>query len=356
MSDKRRWPLTHMIHDINHTQTNRSAFVIHSAPSITIINSYTLGTKLTDLTGGIYRIVLGSTIYFFDLYKTLTGDDYLEIDNYDNAFMVVDSVRYPIILYKNVTSTVSSYKSYSISNTVNNWFDTLIVSGYTSQSGTGNIDSPVSIKSTTSLSFTVGKTGSKTEEYTINLRNYIKSLPNNYTDICIINSELQKYHIMTVVGRTIFSGYENWVELTDYSSDDYSVFFYANSNVKLASSNNNMRCSHLPIANASDIISRTISANCIATSNVSSIGNGFLIGISTSLLDYVSNESHESHFKDWLNGIFTSGNAMVVEYPLATVENREFLIEEYHIPTYFGGTDITINTTGCNLSYFYKSL
>ena len=348
------FPLTHQIHNMNHTQTRKVA-VISNAHNIdnNIINTLETNESNTfrNLNAGIYKININGKTYVFNLYYTLMIIDYLRIESVDKAYCSHNMKRYPIKLYE-LIGYVDTNKSfeYELNKTINSYVDVLIIDGITTVSGTPSIGNPAEIVSISTVKFnTSNEDESKKEELKIYLKNNIKSLPNGVKDLFVLDSDLQNHHIIHRIGRTLFSGNEDWKLLENLSNSRFSVFFCPNDNARLENTSNNINCSHFPCVNGSTLINQSTGYDCIST-GYGEYGNGFLVKIST---NYV--EQDVDKFKVWLNERFLSDKPIVVEYALENYRYKTILLDEYHIKTFYPFTKLSVSGDH-NISYFYKCL
>ena len=349
-------PILHQIHRLNHTQYRRvctlsSAHTV--GQSITKQLTYSKDTPITNLNAGIYTVTINGKTYVFDLFKTLSANDKLVIHDIHNAYIIVNTEKFMINLYELIGRN-SAGESYQINNTVNDAIDILMIDGFTDlifSDGTTeqSIDHPAGIRSISSVKLKSSNGSGKSEVLDILLKNNIKSLPNGIKDTFILNAEQQYHHIIFRIGRTILSGNEKWEIMSSMSTNAYTVFKCADSNVKLENSATNLNCSHFVTKQGSELIKTANSYNGIATS-YGSYGNGFLLKIST---DIVPADLEE--LKRFLTHRLLSDNPVIVEYPLASFRYKSVLLDEYHIKTFYPSTIFSIDGN-YDISYFYKSI
>lgn len=345
-------PLTHLIHSNNHTQTARVC---------TIDSNHSMGQSIAkelnitsnnmifnNLNPGIYCANFNGEKYYFDLYIAVLDMDELYIVNKNTAYASVDGLKYPINLYKKISSNLDS----PINNTVNDTIDMIVIDGMS----TKILDEPnySLLRSMSGFRICTGDSPIiKDDGYLdIYLKNNVKSLPNGVKDTFILNSEQQQHHLIYRIGRRVLSGSENLDFLENLSDKDYNVFFLSDSNVKLENSYNNLTCSHFDNIKSSDLINKNNKITGIAT-GFGSYGNGFFIKVPTNLVEFNVEDPARS-FKDWLFNELQSNRPFIIEYSLEEFRYRTVYLDEYHINTYYPKTYIGLNNF-YNISVFYKA-
>lgn len=341
-----KW-LTHLIHDMNHSQILRSCTLNSNNIGKSIINlAYNSSGIYTNLNPGIYRITINNVQYCFDLYIPIKGDSILYIKNIYNAYAAVLTNIYPIILYKVLSSNSDNINK--LNNTINDYIDMIVMDGITEiQTDEYNITD--NLKKLVSISNISIKTSSK--QINIELKEDIKSLPNNICDTLILNAELYNYHLILRVGKKYFTGEENWQYIK--SGEHSHLFFLEDSSIKFENSNNNMISSHFSTNYYTTIISNDFNYdNGIATSHDNTYSNGIFVRVPKDLIDsYYKEES----FKKWISNQLLAKRPFIIEYPLSNYIYKTYLLDEYHIYTTYPTTLIEIDNK-YNISYFYKTL
>ena len=406
-------PITHIIHNNNHTQTNRVCTINirrHNATYIEFDNNAG-GIVLNDVKPGLYYTIINEVEYFFDLYITVNRFGSLIINNPYWAYAYVNDKRYPIILYRNVIT--NNGNEITLQGTVSNKLDMIVIDGKTitlpnKKSDISEIMASIPnngiIKSSTFHSQWVGSledlqtdndvwdnielmdmeyyenSSNNIRPYEIRsisgfkiitnnsaiinendyldilLKNNIKSLPNGTKDTFILNMYQQQHHLIYRIGRRIFTGNESWEYLEIGSNSQYYLFYLKDNNVKLQNSNTNMICSHFDCVQCSLLINSTTNKSGICSS-YGNMNNGFIIKIPAQYLDsQIASNSKISAFKNWLSNELKNEDPFIVEYELSSIKYKTVLLDEYHIDTYYPNTFIKVNNDDYDVSYFYKSL
>lgn len=370
--------LTSIIHDNNHTQTIRVCKINSNNIGKSIINiSYNSNGIYNNLYPGIYLITIGSTVYCFDLYVPIQGSSTLYIKSPYNAYAVVVTEKYPIILYK-VTSSVNDSIT-ELDNTVNDYISMIVMDGLseikiidddnTIISNNSEITSYKDSDYNTygSLDFIVLDASSTTEqkklvsisnilikttagEINIPLKDSIKSLPNGVCDTFILNAEQYQYHLILKTAVKLFTGTEDWQYIK--SNDASYLFFLEDSTVKFENSNNNMTCSHFSTVTCNSLIANNCNESGISTS-YGSYENGIFVRIFKDDIEY--NGDILKSFKKWINNQLIYKTPFMVQYPLSNYIYKTYLLDEYHIHTVYPKTNIEIDDN-YDISYFYKAL
>lgn len=407
-------PLTHIIHNNNHTQTNRVCTINIRRHNATYIefDTESYRTVVHDIKPGFYYTIIDGIEYFFDLYVAVNRFESLIIYNPYWAYAKVGGKYYPIILYRNVIT--NNGNAITLEGTVNDKLDMIVIDGKTITLPSKRADiteimaaqpKDGHIKSSTFQSEWVGSLNDlKTDnviwdnlelldmeyyeemsnnlrpfeirsisgfkiitnnEYTedendyldILLKNNVKSLPNGTKDTFILNMNQQQHHLIYRVGRKIFTGNEDWKYIEIGSNEDYCLFFLQDNNVKLINSATNMICSHFNCIQSASLINSTTKSAGVCSSYDTNMGNGFIIKIPKIYLNASISEADKVRsFKQWLLQELKNEDPFIIEYELDKPRYRTVLLDEYHVDTYYPNTFIKVNNDEYDVSYFYKSL
>ena len=407
-------PLTHIIHNNNHTQTNRVCTINirrHNAIYIEF-DSSSYRTVIHDIPPGFYYTIIDGIEYFFDLYVAVNRFESLIIYNPYRAYANVGGKHYPIILYRNVIT--NNGNAITLEGTVNNKLDMIVIDGKTitlpnkraditeimaAQPKNGIIESstfqsewvgslddleadniiwndlelldveyykdisnslrPFEIRSISGFKIITNNeyTEDENDYLDILLKNNIKSLPNGIKDTFILNMNQQQHHLIYRIGRKIFTGNEDWKFIEIGSNKDYYLFFLKDSNVKLVNSATNMICSHFNCIQSASLINSSTKNAGICSSYDANMGNGFIIKIPKLYLGTNINGANKViKFKHWLSQELKNEDPFIIEYELNKPRYKTVLLDEYHIDTYYPNTFIKVNNDNYDVSYFYKSL
>lgn len=397
---------TSLIHHTNHTQTIRVCN-ISSNHAITDLGDGP--SSFNNLNPGIYSVTINNDQYYFDLYITVSRFDKLVIKSPYNSYAKVSGKKYRIILYKKESS--NSNNELLLRNTVNDYFDLIVVSGHTIckpaeygdlndllavipndknidsyleqlyQDGTLSVleqyntilrDIIVSINETTidssgiiendyfdirsisnlKISTSINE---NTESASMNiiLKNNIKSLPNGTKDLFILNSELQVSHFIYRVGRKILSGGEDWKLIEELSNEFSYLFWFKDDNIKSEDSSNNLNSSRLSCINYSILVDRNYINSGICT-GYGEYANGILLRLPKTFIT-TEPEGAVQFLRDWLFSELRESRPFIVEYPNVTEKYKTVYLEEYHVNTFYPSTYVNLDEN-YDVSYFYKAL
>ncbi len=359
------WNATELVHRNNHIQYSKECNIsTNHILNREIVDRLVFepSERYQDLYPGVYVTEINGEDYYFDIPFYVNGTtDYLSIKNPFDTSLRISVQYYTCYLYKKAGS--NNGQQVTLNSTVNDSLDMVIISGHTVM-GIQSLNNPTDIRSISNIKLHSGYNSttdmdSINEPLTINLKNNIKSLPNGVKDTFCLDSSTQRYHITFRIGRDIYSGNENWQYLRSYSNDDYKVFFTANKYAKFENSDNNINCSHLECMRASTVLNTMYPVIGIATSYLSTLGNGIIIKVPTSIFGVIDEDDVDSMWvrkiNEFLFNEFTTSTPFIVEYALDTPIYKFELLDEYHIHTYYPHTNISLDGD-YDISYFYKAI
>lgn len=344
-------PNTALVHFNNHTQTFRgcSMYPTHIVgDGITRSLSVTATNVFTNLSPGIYEVIIGDDIYYFDLYIAVGPYDKLKINNPYDVYAIVGLHKYPILLYQKEQIHADN-SVVKLNNTVNDFLSMILITGK-------SVKANSTLSSISKITIGTNSTNLVPDTYSeIDLKNNIKALPSGISDYFILNAEQQQCHIIYNIGRKVFTGGEDWQFIPESSGNTY-LYYLHDESCKISNNGNDVLCSMLPSHNGSDMIP---SGGVDASSNGICLGNseenqGFYIRILKALIE-ADPEDMVRPFRNKLFGMLTDGTPAITEYALSESRYRTVLIDEYHIDTFYNTTFVSTNETK-RVSYFYKTL
>lgn len=341
-----------LIHTLNHTQTNRFCDLHTDHVNLIKTLDYTIGERIYDLKAGLYKIIFDENEYIIDIYFDLNNGDFLLINSkYDIALYMASSTPYNIIPYKinSIENVVSLYNIESINDNI----DIIMVAGKTTYTGNPSLENPAAINRIPSINI---KTKYETESNSLNIpfKHTLGNLPNGIRDYVIINADQLIAHEIINTSREVLSGGLNWQYKEEYSNSEYYVFFTEYKNIKSNNTANSIRCSHFESVSCDKLLDESIKKNCIATS-YDSYGNGIWIKIAASVLDIHGNKDFAVEMKKWIFTQAVSNNPIYIEYQISDTIYNTFLIDEYHVKTWYPNTTVTLDDN-YEFSIFYKAL
>ena len=295
--------------------------------------------EYANLNPGMYKVNINGTLYALLIHDTLSGSDKLTITNNKNAYAIVDNKRYNLILYKINEAKEIQSAGYVMNHSINDSIDLLVIDGLTkfnpingttsisdinfSNYGTFNFISMLNIKVS-------NKTG-KYEQYVFNLKNYIKSIKYRSTQICdTVYLEAYKNKVLFIfrTGRLIFTGYETFELLPEYSNDYSFVFRFNNTLVK---ENAIINCSHIKYIEWDKLVDRNYYNSGICA-GIEGQPKGFYFKINKN--DFYDIES----FKGNLGKL-----GLTVLYELAQPSYKHIPLSNYKINTFYNTSWIAVN-------------
>lgn len=186
----------------------------------------------------------------------------------------------------------------------------------------------------------------------LELKNCIRNLPNSVHDTLIINAEQQICQVIHRIAKRIFIGSDNW---TYVSSNSKTVLFSLNDDTIKQENNDlanyNIRCSHFICNKCSTLVDENYETIGIATM-YGDYGNGIFVRVPINIIDM--NDKVNS-FNKWIINELYNGRIFMIEYELTKPIYKTYLLDEYHIKTFYPITNIN-NMNDYDISYCYKSL
>lgn len=124
-------PITNIIHSTNHTQTKRVCSINNNINYTTL--SPTSNMEYSNLSPGLYSIIINNVTYYFDLYIAvgISDKEKLIIKSPHNAYVLLRDSKHMINLYEKINNNSSN--EVSLDNTVNSTIDMIVVNGKTIQ-------------------------------------------------------------------------------------------------------------------------------------------------------------------------------------------------------------------------------
>lgn len=368
-----------MIHKNNHVHTSREGYMLkEDIDEIKEVQYNGEGTILTNLSQGMYKININGTMYVFLLHDALVGSDRVIINNEDDYKLYVALKRRPFYIYKVNEATEIARYGYEMLHTVNDKLDLFVMDGYTrfkENKLMWDLDHPRKIEFTSTYNIQITDSKGKYTDYIFNTKSYLKSISVDNIkahDICdriYVEGALNRALILFKLGRIVFSGYEPFEKVNEYSDNFVSVYRYAN---KMVKPNSHLRCTHLPAVSWEEMIDISYQENCICA-GIDESTQGFYIKVKKSeypdweslknkfLYWYLAREetikplrveeyeefkektNHGITLIDYLNINPPIATPVSVEYELTNQEWRQIAIENYKIPTYFNTTYMIIS-------------
>lgn len=211
------------------------------------------------------------------------------------------------------------------------------------------------IRSLTNIVITTSDSNNENSQQTIiELKHPIRSLPNRCCDTLIIDGEQEICNLIYKVGKKVCIGNDNWIYV---SHNDQSVLFKLyDDTVSLSNGYNqygyNMRCSHFIFRERSTLIANDYKISGISNMDTNDDGNGgFYLRVPLKIIDL--NDKVNSLNRWILNELYNK-KYFVIEYELQYPIYKKFLIDNYHIKTFYPET--YINTINIPITYCYKSI
>lgn len=202
----------------------------------------------SNLEPGAYIANVNGIPLTFILYEHITGPDELIIKSRNNIFSIHNLVKHKIIPY--VLNTDLEYYEYGqkLTRAVHDTLEVFVTTGHTEYTDPINIDNPGNINMTDRLYVRTMDRNNSFIYSDINLKSPINSISDTIRDVVYVDRYLNKTLYKFNVGRLIFSGEEQWVQL------DKGVFYYASTEPSAYSI---VKSSHFKSIEYNDIISTT---------------------------------------------------------------------------------------------------
>lgn len=192
----------------------------------------------------------------------------------------------------------------------------------------------------------------KNNSIVLELKKYIKSLPNSIHDTLIINAEQQICQTIHRISKKIFLGNDNWNYVS--SNNKTVLFSLSDNNIKQEDSNSiyyNMRCSHFVCNKCNILIDEDYKVTGIS-SMCGNYGNGIFVRVPIEIIDM---DDKINSFNNWIRDELYNGRMFIIEYELSQPIYKTYLLDEYHVKTFYPITNIN-NINNYDISYGYKSL
>lgn len=338
-----------LVHGINSFNPVRYC-EIHNAHTLKSL-SFTYGKAIYNLDAGLYKINIDGVDYVFDLYYKLVDGDFIVINNANDIKLYRSLTYHTIIPYK-LKTIKSIVGSNTLQNTINSTVDCIAIDASTKYSGYPSMNNPMDINRIVSMNIKTSS-GNNSDSLKINFKGTFGSLPNGVHDSIIINPEVMIMHNIINTHKEVLSGGMEWEYKKNLSDSKYYVFFAKNNNMKLINSADAIRSSHFEAVACSTLISKSTQKNCISLSS-SPYNNGIWVKIAASILDIHGDKDFAQEFQKWLLTKSVSNNPIYVEYQLQNTSYSMSLIDEYHVKTFQGNTNISVEDN-IPFSVFYKS-
>lgn len=344
-------PVTHMIHNANHTRFSRKAVVSHPSYLIKHPGSIRLPKKFRNLKAGIHQVHFEKypdKTFVFNLYCDMGATELITIDNPNYANLVTGIGVYPILLYEREYPKDAKI----VNNTINEYFNVLAISGRTIIDYTGpvNIYSPCKLTPITALHVeTKNEDESDHQIRTFNLHHELRSLPNITRDLFVIDAENERAYILYKVGHTNITGLEEITRVETFCNPKYSVYFIKDERVVKTDDPKALACTHFESIKYDKFRQLEFNQNAICISYDDWRGNGFYIKISNDIAPTTEK------FIKFINDDLFKENKLEVMYPLLNPYQANVLLDDYHVKTFFNKTKILVNEIEGPLTYFYKS-
>lgn len=339
---------TKLLHQYNHLKP-RAVCVVHKdhLPFIKQLN-YTLNEPVFNLDAGLYRLEINGVSYIIDVYYKLINGDFIMVHNEHDIRMCYNVVERPIIPYK-LLSTPDMPKVYTMENVMNGAVDMIMVTGK-STFVSGTVSNPGTADRITGLHIKTSN-GNDYQISDIPLKNTIGNLPNGATDFTIIDTARLISHDGLFTTREILSGTRAWELLEDLSDESYYVFYADHNNVKPSNNPNSLRCTHFESVTYDTLVNKSTKKNCICCDPKKS---GIYVKLDTKILDIHGEKKIVDEFSKWILNQAVGNYPIYIEYELNRPYYNTFLIDEYHLKTWYKTT--TIEEESNKLSVFYKTI
>lgn len=313
----------------------------------------------------INGLLLEDTIFYYpknDNYQILSYDSLFEQELQNN--MILNN----FIITNNILEDSSSLQNNTIllndivlimnentNNLDNNYDSAYDIDFIELDHGTTNKDDSYSIRAIRSINKIELETSDQngnTNIIYLELKNCIRNLPNSAHDTLIINAEQQICQAIHRIAKRIFIGSDNW---TYVSSNSKTVLFSLNDDTIKQENNDltnyNIRCSHFICNRCSTLVDENYETIGIATM-YGDYGNGIFVRVPINIIDM--NDKVNS-FNKWITNELYNGRIFMIEYELTEPIYKTYLLDEYHIKTFYPITNIN-NMNDYDISYCYKSL
>lgn len=339
--------ITNIIHNNNHIRTNYNFFINNSN---IIKNKYiNLENNKThiyrDIEPGLYKLSFENddNEYIIDIFHPINTKGQRIVINNKN------DIQYRTVCGCTNLRLYRIMESDAINNSINSFFDIIAFEGNSHRNSSNyNINNPSKIYSINNTS--LHSYGNNKEDYLyIDFRHEIRSLPNNISDVCILDAEQNKAYIIRSVGHMQLSGNdENIIEIPTLETSTCKVFFVENKLAKFIDSKDALLCSCLDSVSYSDIIKKEYNNNAVALSNDYKFRHeGFYFKINKNIAPTLS------AFKSIINNNYTSNSPIEILYPLIIRDYLPLILDKYRLKTYFNHTELI---TDSNVSYGYKTI
>ena len=232
------------IHKYNHIETSETAFVSNDDLQYYVIlhNQYTVNGRLIKIQGPLEFGVYYFNSHLFLLDIDIGEDEYIEYirDTYLIHVVRSNGSRHCLKIFNiynlDFDRTSNEVHTGKLQYTVNTEVDKILITGNTDiiidTGSTQSPDYPGVLKSTTTIVLNSSSIINKDlkDEFTIRLKNGLKSLPCGVGDILIVDNINNKSYRINKVGRLLITGNEGtgWhhvPELHSNGASGYSTYF-----------------------------------------------------------------------------------------------------------------------------------
>jgi hypothetical protein len=362
--------MTGIIHSINHNRfyrvcnLDRTHYEDQSLIKQLVLDPTIDHNAFYGLTAGLYKINFGPDEYIMDLPISLYNHEYLFIDSPFQAYTTGRALDIHVNLYKLIGLHDLS-DQYTIEDTLNNHMDMVFINGRTIMPDREpTFDNPVEFVSIDDPVYKCVGTDGEESELTINLREPLRSMNNGLKDLMVVNSDIERHHIVAKIGRSIMAASDPFEYLEDYSTDDIAVIYGQNYNVAYGNDPGNIRCTHFKSLSCDDIINTNKTEDGISTvdqefAHYRGLANGYLIKIHKDKLPHIGTADTVQGFSHMFTILIArtfNTTPVSVEYVLNNYSRRVLLLDEYHFKTYYNKTTFIPADNTTEVSYFYKTL
>lgn len=361
--------MTGIIHSINHNKFYRvcnlatSHYEDESLITELELDPTTDHNEFFGLVAGLYKIRFGPDLYIMDLPISLYKNESIFIDNPFQAYTMARTNDLHVNLYK-LIGTHDLQDQYVIEDSLNNHMDMVFINGKTIMPDEEpSLENPVQFTSLNDLTYKSVSDDGVESELVVHIREPLRSMDNGLKDLMVVNSDVERHHIVSKIGRSIMSGSDYFTDLPEYSTRNYAMIYGRNQNVGFADDAANIRCTHFKSFSCSDILDIRNEENGIAVVSeefaaTQGLAQGVLIKIyKESLSQYVSPKPNEYGYKfGTLVSRAMRTNPVTIEYVLQNYSRRVLLLDEYHFKTFYNRTTFIPADNTTEVSYFYKTL
>ena len=367
-----------MIHKNNHVHTTREGYILKENMNDFPLVEYTgKNTTLYNLSQGMYRITINGTQYAFLLHDVLGGSDRIVINDENDAYTIIALRKRPLYLYKINEGTIIDAMGYQLKHSVNDRIDILAMDGCTRVKEPPfvvDLNHPRKMDFTSTYNIRITKQDESYEDYIFGMRSYLKSMKidtrTTIADRIYVEGASNRALFLFKLGRLVLSGYEPFVKVDEFSSNEMNVFWYDNKMVKVGSY---ICCSHFNTITWDEMRDKTFNFEGICSGGTEQY-QGFFIKVKKSdypewndvrakILEWytmTNNTLHELRMQEYsklsISNYYKSYEdfksqypiieyccPITIEYELTNYEYRQLALDNYKLPTYFNNTSIAIN-------------